>query len=375
MTKGGQAVPTWLIVAFNLISEAWSVRRDARVRLLMAQIEILRHKLPGNRVIVSPEDRARLIRLGEALGHDVDGVIGIVSPKTYRQWLRDQKSGKVAKPVGRPRKITPSVRELILRLARENHGWGIRRIVGELRKLALSPSRSSVRRVLVDEEGLLPDPHRHAPKGVTTPWRTFIKMHMETMVASDFFCKQIWTPIGKRAAYCLMFIHLGSRKVFVSPSTLHPTDAWVKQQGRNLSLWLDEEGLAMEYFVHDRDTKFTRSFDRNMADAGIQIVKTPYVSPIANCYAESWIGTLKRECLNHFFCISLSQLDRIVQAYVSYYNQHRPHQSLGNVPLGMRKYPIPIRMAESPADSEEIGTVQRYARLGGLLNHYERKAA
>jgi putative transposase len=176
--------------------------------------------------------------------------------------------------------MTASVRALILRLARENSGWGIRRIVGELRKLALTPSRSSVQRVMVDE-GLLPDPDRRAPKGVTTPWRTFIRMHMDSMVACDFFCKGVWTPFGRRIAYCLMFVHLGSRRVFLSPSTYHPTGEWVQQQARNVSMWQEDEGLELTHLIHDRDTKFTESFDQIFKAAGVKIVKTPYQSRIA----------------------------------------------------------------------------------------------
>lgn len=124
--------------------------------------------------------------------------------------------------------MTASVRGLILRLAKENAGWGARRIVGELKKLTLPISRTSVRLVL-QEEGVLPDPERHAPRGVVTPWRTFVKARTNVMVATDFFCKTAWTPMGKRVVYGLMFIHLGSRKVFVSPVTYHPSEAWVLQ--------------------------------------------------------------------------------------------------------------------------------------------------
>lgn len=270
--------------------------------------------------------------------------------------------------------MTASVRELILRLARENAGWGVRRIVGELRKLALTPSRSSVRRVLVDE-GVLPDPDRHAPKGVTTPWRTFITMHLDTMVACDFFCKNVWTLRGKRVAYSLMFIHLSSRKVFVSPGTYHPNEKWVQQQARNVSMWLDDEKLTMSYLLRDRDTKFAGSFDATLTAAGAQIVRSPYKSPIANCYAESWIGTLKRECLNHFSCFGLRHLDYIVQTYVDYYNLVRPHQSKENRPLAINDAPISILATESSLPAETIGAVQRHELLSGLLSHYERKAA
>jgi putative transposase len=220
------------------------------------------------------------------------------------------------------------------------------------------------------DEGFLPDPDRRAPRGVTTPWRTFIRMHMDTMVACDFFCKDVWTPLGKRMAYCLMFVHLGSRRVFLSPSTYHPTGEWVQQQARNVSTWLEDEGLELTHLIHDRDTKFTESFDKLFKVAGVDIVKTPYQSPIANCYAESWIGTLKRECLNHFFCFSLQHLDHIAQTYICHYNRLRPHQSIGNVPLSQPDKPPPERTAAG-----EIGPVRRHKLLGGLLNHYERKAA
>ncbi len=364
-----------MMMFWSLLAEAWSARRDARVRFLMAQIEMLRDRVPGNRVIVTPEERARLLGLGGAVGHETDDLIGIVSVKTYKRWLREQRSGKAPGRVGRPRKITASVRELILRLAQENTGWGVRRIVGELRKLALTPSRSSVRRVLVDE-GVLPDPDRHAPKGVTTPWRAFVKMHLDTMVACDFFCKSVWTPLGKRAAYGLMFIHLGTRKVFVSPGTYNPDEAWVLQQARNVSMWLDDEQLPHRFLIHDRDTKFAMSFDHHFKSNGSEIVKTPFQAPIANCYAESWIATLKRECLNHFLCFGLRHFDHLVQTYADYYNRFRPHQGKDNRPLTMQNHAsLPIDATESPPAPEEVGTVQRHELLGGLLSHYERRAA
>lgn len=217
--------PTWFLMFLSMLAEAWSVRRDARIRFLKLQIELLRKKLDGDRVILSPEDRARLLRSGAAIRHEVDDVLGIVAVKTYRHWLREQDEGRKPGRVGRP-SLTKSVRDLIVRLAKDNVGWGVRRIVGELRKLALTPSRSSVRRLLV-HEGIMPDPDRQPARGVETPWRTFLKMHMNVTVACDFFCKTVITPLGKRLAFSLMFIHLGSRKVFVSPSTYCPTGEWM----------------------------------------------------------------------------------------------------------------------------------------------------
>jgi putative transposase len=140
-------------------------------------------------------------------------------------------------------------------------------------------------------------------------------------------------------------------------------------------MWIEEEGFELSHLIHDRDTKFTEAFDQCFRGAGAQIVKTPFQAPIANCYAESWIGTLKRECLNHFVCFGLRHFDHIVQTYVGYYNRFRPHQGKDNRPLTARHDPIPIRATESPPSAEVIGAVHRHALLGGLLNRYERKAA
>ncbi|HAU37969.1 MAG TPA: integrase, partial [Phycisphaerales bacterium] len=215
-----------------MLQEKWSARRDAQVRFLKLQVEILQSRLPGNRIIPDPVERRRLLKMGGELDHVVKDTLRIVSIKTYRRWLREEQGGREPKKVGRPR-MPKSLRELILRLARENVGWGVRRIVGELKKLAVPASRGSIRRVL-NEEGILPDPDRHAPKGVQTPWRKFIKIHMNVMVACDFFCKTVVTPFGRKTAYVLAFIHLGSRKVFLSPSTYNPDGEWMRQQARNV---------------------------------------------------------------------------------------------------------------------------------------------
>jgi putative transposase len=139
--------------------------------------------------------------------------------------------------------------------------------------------------------------------------------------------------------------------------------------GRWSGAWLDDEQIDLRFLLHDRDTKFSASFDALFKSAGVQRVRSPIQAPIANCYAESWIGTLKRECLNDFYCFSLRHLDHIVQTYVRYYNTLRPHQSLGNVPLGRG---VPPHDAPSP---EDLGTIRRHPLLAGLINHYERQAA
>lgn len=366
-------VPRWTSFLFIMLAEHFAARRSVQIQFMKLQIELLRQKLGGNRVILSPEERARLIKAGAEMDHDVQDVIGIVSVKTNKQWVREANAGRVPGRVGRPG-LTKSIRDLILRLAKENIGWGVRRIVGELKKLALRPGRSTVRRLLVSE-GILPDPNRRVPKGVVTPWRTFVAGHVNSMVACDFFVKAILTPFGKKMACVLAFIHLGSRKVFVSPATEHPTEEWMLQQSRNIHMWAEGNGIDMRFLINDHDGKFPESFDKTFEREGGKGVKggvilTPVMCPIANCFAENWIGSLKRECLNQLFCFSLRHLAHIVAAYVTYYNTVRPHQGLGNVP-------IPERAKEQVAfeKPEPFGKVGCQEWLGGVLKHYYRNAA
>jgi len=360
----------WLHVALSLLAEAGAARRDARVRFLMAQVEILRRKLGGNRVIPSPDDRARLLAIGQELDHNVVGVIGIVTPRTYCRWVTELREGRRPKRVGRP-KIARNLRELVVRLAKENAGWGYRRIVGELRKLRLRIDRSSVRRIL-KEEGLTPSPTRRGKAGETT-WQKFIRLHLDTLVACDFFTKSVITPLGVRMAYCLAFIHIGTRKVFLSPPTYHPHEQWIKQQGRNLMMWLEENHIHARFLVHDRDTKFSAGFRRLFGGADIRCLRTPLLAPDANAFAEAWIGAIKRECLNHFLCFSLGHLDHIGQGYVRFFNQHRPHQGLGNRTVPAAATGPPEELPSNPVP--HVGKIRCQPFLGGLLRHYYRAAA
>jgi putative transposase len=360
----------WIYVAMHLLAEANAARRDARIRFLKAQVEILRRKLGGNRVIPSPDDRARLLALGQELDHNVADVIGIVTPQTYCRWVEELREGRKAKRVGRP-KVARNLREIVVRLARQNDGWGYRRIVGELRKLRLRLGRSSVRRIL-KEEGLTPSPTRRG-RAEETVWRKFIRLHVNTLVACDFFTKSLITPLGVRLAYCLAFIHVGTRKVFLSPPTYCPNDKWIQQQGRNALMWLDEQRLGARFLLHDRDSKFSTAFRELFRSAGTRPLRTPVLAPDANSFIEAWIGAFKRETLNYFLCFSLGHLNHIGQTFVDYFNHLRPHQGLGNLTIPAAAAGPPQEVEFDPAAS--IGSIRCRHFLGGLLRHYYRAAA
>lgn len=169
----------------------------------------------------------------------------------------------------------------------------------------------------------------------------------------------------------LLFLHVGTRKVFISPATYHPDGAWVQQQGRNALMWLEDHDAEATHLIHDRDTEFTQAFDRLMQAANIQIVKSPIQAPNANAFAEAWIASACRECLNDLARFSLRHLDYITQIYTRFYNDHRPHQRMGNRVLRFQAEPPP----DPESHTESIGTVGCQSHLGGLLKHYYRTAA
>ena len=110
-----------------------------------------------------------------------------------------------------------------------------------------------------------------------------------------------------------------------------------------------------------------------MGTAGIRIVKSPVQAPNANAFAEAWVASVKRECLNYFWCFSLRHLEHIVHRYVGYYNEHRPHQRLGNRVLRFPHEPPP-RLRSQPND-RPVGRIGCRSELGGLLKHYYCRAA
>lgn len=259
--------------------------------------------------------------------------------------------------MGRPRK-PEEVRELVLRLARENDQWGNNRIAGELGKLGISIDPKTVKNIL-KAHGLYP---RIPPGRTETTYAEFIRRHVDTLVACDFFTKEVKTIFGSALAYMLVFIHIGSRRVWVSPATYNPTGGWTNQQAKNYMMAAEDMGINVRYVIRDRDRKYNQGFDKLWESEDVEVVDTPIAAPNCNAFAESWIANLKRECLNWFTCFSLDHLDYIVHSYGRYHNTVRPHRGLGNAPPDMDSC--------SPC----TGKVKRQAFLGGLLSHYYRDA-
>ncbi len=352
-------------VAFALMTLAlqWlNPRFNARMQFMELQIRMLRSRVDTSRIVPTPRERTELIRLGSSFDHEIDDIMHVVLPETYKKWIRELRGRRERKPSGRPR--TPmATRNLVLRLARENFRWGYRRVVGEPKKLGIRIGVTTIREIL-KQEGHFPDPNK-ATKRPPIPWTTFVHANLDSMVSTDFFTKRVFTLRGIRDAYVLVFIHLGTRKVHASSATYHPNKKWVMQQARNATMWMEDEGIKPRFLIRDRDKKFPPEFDPFWKDEGMRVIKTPVKAPKANAFAESYIGSFKREILDHFVCFSLEQLDYINRVWLEHYHRHRPHRGIG------RNNSV-LDECFTPMDS---GEVRCRTKLGGIIREYYREAA
>ena len=185
------------------------------------------------------------------------------------------------------------------------------RIRGELLRLGCRVSASSIARVL-RANGLQPAPCRAA--GSTT-WRSFLRRQAAGIVACDFLTVD---TVFLQRLYVLFFLQLHTRRVHLAGVTANPTGAWVAQQARNLAVALDEEA-DFRFLLRDRDSKFTRAFDDLWGAVGAEVIRTPIQAPNANAVAERWVGTVRRECLDHLLIAGRRHLLGVLHGYVEHY--------------------------------------------------------
>jgi putative transposase len=327
--------------------------KDVELLVLRHQLVVLARQ--QRRPVLGPADRALLSALARLLPprrrHGL-----VVRPQTLLRWHRELVRRKWTQPRrtrGRP-PLDDRVRQFVLRLARENPRWGYPRIAGELRKLGLRVSPSTVRRILLASR-LGPAPRRSGPS-----WRQFLRQQAATMLACDFFTVE---TLSLRRFYVLFFVELESRRVHFAGCTANPSGAWVTQQARNLSF----TGLfdRMRFLIHDRDSKFNAAFDEVCRSEGMQVIHTPIRAPQANAYGERFVRTVRGECLDWLLILGRRHLEHVLRAYTTHYNRERPHRRLA--PL------TPDSTTADPPPSR--GRINRRDRLRGLIHEYHRAAA
>jgi putative transposase len=344
-------VPALYVVVRRLLEFVVLLGRGDRANEL--EILVLRHELSILRRQVGrprfePQDRLLLAALSRMLPRHSWNVFP-VRPETLLAWHRRLVARRWTYPHRRPGRppINRDVRELILRLARENSSWGYLRIAGELRKLGIVVSASSVRNILV-KAGLPPAPQRDAQS-----WRSFVRGHGESILACDFFTVDtVWL----RRLYVLAFISIRSRRAEYLAITSKPDTAWMLQQARNLLMELDDRDRQVRFLIHDRDAKFPHAFDALLSIDGVKVIRTPVRAPNANAHMERWVGTVRRECLDRLLILGRRQLEHVLRVYVKHYNSGRPHRALDLKPPSSISHP-PLATAAPHRDSRCIDAI------------------
>ena len=330
--------------------------REVELLVLRHEVRVLRRQAkrpgwrPGDRLVLAATSR----RLPRHEWHRFP-----VRPETLLRWHRELVRRKWAafgkrRGPGRP-PVVAEIRELVLRLARENPRWGYQRIRGELLKLGHEVSATAIRGVL----------RRHrvppAPRRAGLAWPTFLRAHAAGLLACDFFSVE---TVRLQILYVLFFREVGTRRVFLAGCTAHPTAAWVTQQARNVCEDLDAAGSRPALLIRDRDGTFPPAFDAVFAGQQVRIVQTPFRTPRANAFAERWVRTVREDCLDWLLLLDERHLERVLRTYTRHYNLARPHRSL------TLRAPLPRGQPPQPG-----GQVVRRDRLGGLIHEYERVAA
>ncbi|WP_447007253.1 integrase core domain-containing protein [Saccharothrix isguenensis] len=259
--------------------------------------------------------------------------------------------------IGRP-PVDDTVVALIERMARENTGWGYRRIQGERLKLGHRIAASTVRPVL-KRLRIPPAPERDSD----TSWRRFLRAQTASLMACDFFHADC--AITLKRVYVLFVIEVATRYVHILGTTTNPDGPWTTQQARNLLMDLGDRADDFRFLIRDRAGQFTTSFDAVLSDARIKVVKTPPRCPRANAHAERFVGTVRREVTDRLLIINEHHLRVVLNRYANHYNHRRPHRAQQLAP------PRP----DQPIAEPGCTSIRRRPVLGGLINEYEPTAA
>jgi putative transposase len=224
-----------------------------------------------------------------------------------RRWAARSMSGRTGRPATRR-----NVKALALRLARENPGWGYRRIHGELAGLGATVAASTVWETL-KTNGIDPAPRRTGPA-----WPQFLRSQAGAILACDFFTADL---LDGTQAYVLTVIGRATRRIRILGVTLHPTGEWAAQQARNLLMDLGDQAHRVKFMIRDRGSNYTAAFDAVLADAGIRTVLCNVRAPRMNAIAERWIGGCRRELLDRALVWNQSHLRQILREYEIHHNQ------------------------------------------------------
>src|SRR5436853_3834914 len=296
-----------------------------RNEYLAAENRILRAQIKG-RLLLSDAEKTTLAEIAHRFKRKaLEELAAVAKPDTLLAWYRKLiankfDGSKFRKASGRPR-VDEETERLVVRMAKENPGWGYDRIVGAMANLGHRLSDQTVGNILRRHD-IPPAPKRKQ----TTSWKDFIRAHMAVLVATDFFTVEVLTLKGLVTYYVLFFIHLESRRICLAGMTPHPDQEWMEQQARTVTM--EEWGFLRDcrYLLHDRDAKFCPAFRRLIESGRVQTLRLPAKSPNLNSYAERWVRSVKEECLSKLILFGEFSLRRALRQYVAHYHEERNHQ-------------------------------------------------
>jgi transposase InsO family protein len=317
-------------------------RLEAENAALRHQLIILCRQRPV-RVRLTNNDRWFFIQLYRWVP-SILNVLTVVRPETLVRWhragFRSYWRWKSRSRGGRPQ-IETDLRALIRRMSIENPLWGAPRIHGELLKLGFAVAQSSVARYMVKRRG-----------PPSQGWVTFLRNHAPDIAAMDLF---VVPTIGFNLLYAFVIVRLGRRDLVWIDVTTNPTAEWIARQITEAFPWNE----APRYLVRDRDQIYGDVVMRRICAMGIRDKPIAPASPWQNGFAERLIGSIRRECVDHFVVLGEAHLRRILQTYARYYNNIRTHRSLD-------------KDAPVSRPAQRTGRISSRLVLGGLHHHYVR---
>jgi putative transposase len=318
--------------------------------MLRQQLIILRRHV--KRPVCRKTDRFLLVLLARMV-RTWKQTLFIVHPEILLRWHRGLFGmywKHKSKARSREPKLSPETIALIKEMARNNRLWGAERIRGELLNLDIRVCKRTIQNCMR---------HVRLPRPSGQKWAPFLHNHAADIWACDFL--QV-TDLFFQPLFPLFLIELRSRKVIHFGVTRAPTDAWTAQQLREAAPY----GQTPKYLIRDHDSKFGPCFARVAVTSGIKVLKTPYHAKRPNAICERFLGSVRRECLDHVLILHEKQLHRVLRAYIRYFNQARPHQ-------GTRQQ-VPQGEVTSVPPHQRGDRIISVPVLGGLHHEYRRVA-
>jgi transposase InsO family protein len=316
-------------------------RLEAEILVLRHQLNVVRRNAP-KRFVFGTFDRLAFVGLYRIVPGIVDA-LAIVRPETVVRWhragFRSFWRWKSRRSGGRPR-VPLEIRKLIRDMSLANPLWGAPRIHGELLKLAIAVSQTSVAKYMAKR--------RRPP---SQGWRTFLCNHADGIASIDLF---VVPTLSFSLLYGFLVLRHRRRRIMWLGVTANPTAEWLARQLTEACGW-----EAPDYVIRDRDSAYGAVFLRRLRAMGIRDSPTAPRSPWQNAYAERLIGSIKREMLDHVVVLGEGHLRQLLLSYMTYYNEARTHLSLN-------------KDAPIPRNVQSVGQISAKPHLGGLHLQYVR---